>query len=60
MSDPIIIKSRKLQAWQKDAAKIFESLQPNERFIIKASRQKGKSEMCRQFLLYTAINYPKS
>ena len=23
MSDPIIIKSRKLQAWQKDAAKIF-------------------------------------
>ena len=60
MSDPIIIKSRKLQAWQKDAAKIFESLQPNERFIIKASRQKGKSEICRQFLLYTAINYPKS
>lgn len=60
MSECKHIHGAKLIGWQKDAAKIFESLQPSEKMTILASRQKGKSFFLSQVVLYVCINRPKS
>lgn len=55
-----IIKGLKLIGWQRKFASIFQSLDPNDKLIVKASRQKGKSTTICQALLYCAINHPGS
>ena len=54
------IKGLKLIGWQKEFAKVFEGLEPNDKLVIKASRQKGKSTVLCQALLYCALNHSYS
>lgn len=56
----ITIKSIKCIGWQQQFAHMFVDLQPNDKLIIKASRQKGKSTILCQGLLYYAVNNPGS
>lgn len=55
-----MIQGLKLISWQIAFAKAFESLKPNSKLVVKSSRQKGKSTMLGQALLYCAINHPGS
>lgn len=52
----ITIQSIKCIGWQKEFVNMFLNLQPNDKFIIKASRQKGKSTIMEQAILYYAFN----
>lgn len=54
------IVGMKLIGWQNKAARIFESLEQDDIFVIKSSRQKGKSTFLCQVLLYVALNRPGS
>lgn len=54
------VKGLKLIGWQNTFARMFEGLQANDKLVVKASRQKGKSTCLCQALLYTALNHPKS
>ena len=52
----ISISSIKCIGWQKEFVDMFLDLKPNDKFIIKASRQKGKSTILEQAILYYAFN----
>lgn len=55
-----IITGLKLIGWQNDFAKIFKNLEPDDKLFVKASRQKGKSTLLLQTILFVGINRPKS
>lgn len=52
----IVVKGIEPIGWQKFFVEKFKALEPNDKFIIKASRQKGKSTILCQGLLFYAIN----
>lgn len=52
----VVVRGIKAIGWQKMFVEMFKNLEPNDKFIIKASRQKGKSTILCQGLLYYAIN----
>lgn len=54
------IKGRKLRAWQNDAARMFMGLKPLDVLTILSPRQRGKTSLIHQLLLYAAINHPRS
>lgn len=60
VNDTKVIRGVKLIGWQKSAVEIFKGLQPTEKFFILASRQKGKSLLMTQIILYVGINRSNS
>ena len=50
------IQSVKCIGWQKKFVEMFLELKPNDKFIIKASRQKGKSTILEQAILFYSFN----
>lgn len=54
------IRGIPLKSWQIEAARIFQTLGPNDKFVILSPRQCGKSLFITQILLYTALNKPKT
>lgn len=52
----ITVRGIEAIGWQKRFVEVFKNLEPNDKFIIKASRQKGKSTILCQGLLFYAIN----
>lgn len=55
-NNDMYIKGLRLIGWQKTCAKVFKSLTEDEILVIKAARQKGKSIMLQQILLYVSLN----
>lgn len=56
----ISIHSISTIGWQKEFVRIFQNLEDNDKLIIKASRQKGKSTILCQAMLFYALNNSKS
>lgn len=59
-ADPIIIKSLKPIGWQLAFVDSFESLKKDEKLFVVSGRQRGKSTILLQIILYVCINRPKS
>ena len=59
-SEKTEIKGAKLISWQNDLVRTFLDLVPDERLVVKKSRQVGCSFAFAQILFYVAINRKKS